>query len=639
MVAILATQTAFGQLTRSLAPLGSVESAPWISPSRLLAGLRAYPSEQVRAFLVVAEHPGVLGQIANNPQLFEHSEEVKGVTNAKVEAAIRELQAMPGIVMVAAEHPVELRALRGFHRDAPEGVLLRLEQLREKYRRLTLTAAAAWQRRLADDPDSLGQYRELLTRFCEEQQQTEVDFPCVKVVKGEYYYACVPNEAVVRYAREHCHLTSVHFLLEKWWAYYRPERIDAAAQRPAWDYSPRASVPDSTPEELKELLKRYRSAAPGVREADPEGATIPDPPRAVGGAEVVAALPAEQRASMWGAAGVADSDVIGLIPVVIQPLADQPPEARHAYAVAEHARLWSFRPRLDILADPPDDGGADGDVRAVPREGLGERQPIAEGVGPWQEMKQVGVRAAPARDRRTGWRTCRSCYDTSGYYYGGVRLHYGGYGGYWDYSWLSWPYTRSDLQKLRMLYEITPGGWRSDIHELRYGYGGRTYIQSDGVRVRVGPSTYYYRWPTSSRTRDTVTDVGVRRHYRSATGQVGRGLRPYPTYGGRISGAQRRSADQPARGIRRVPQRFGARGTTIGNRRSTNIGSRNRTAIGVRGPRVIGQRQPRVGSGRSGLDRQRRAGQTRSQAGIRRSHGLRRSQHGARSGSPRNRRP
>ena len=64
-----------------------------------------------------------------------------------------------------------------------------------------------------------------------------------------------------------------------------------------------------------------------------------------------------------------------------------------------------------------------------------------------------------------------------------------------------------------------------------------------------------------------------------------------------------------------------------------------RTATGVRGPRVTGQRQPRVGSGRSGLDRQRRTGQTRPQAGIRRSHELRRSQHGARSGSSRNRRP
>ncbi|HUU97142.1 MAG TPA: hypothetical protein VM487_15495 [Phycisphaerae bacterium] len=572
----------------------------------MLAGLRAYPSDQVRAFFVLAEHPGVLRQLADEPQLFEYPEGVKGVISAEVAAAIRELRTMPGIVMVAAAYPAELEAVRNVYLDAPEGVQQRLQQLRENYKRLAVAAAAAWQRRVADDPVSLGQYRELLTRFCEEQRQVNPGFPCVQVTKREYYYACVPDEAILQYAREKCRASPLHRLLEKWWAYYAPGQIDAGAQGTGW-------------------LSGGRP-------------TVPAPPQAAGGAEVVAALPAEQRASMWQADGGADSDAIGLIPVIIQPLADQPAEARREYAVAEHARLWSFQPRLDMLANPPEDDGAGGDVEAVPPEGPGEQEPVAEVVGPWREMTEVGVRARRDQDQRSGWRTYRSCYDRSGYYYGSVQLHYGGYGGCWDYSWLGWPYTRSDLQKLRTLYEITPGGWRSDVGGLGYGYGRRTYVESDGVSVRVGPTTYYYHWPTASRTRGTTTGVGVRRHYRSATEQVGRGLRPYPTYGGRISGAQRRSANQPARGIRRVPQRFGARGTTIGNRRPTTIGNRTGTTIGARGPTVIRQRQPRAGSSRSSLDRYQRTGQTRPRAGIQRSDELRRSQHGVRSSSPRGQR-
>ena len=603
---LLATQAAFGQLSRSLDRPGSIAPAPWISPSRLLAGLRAYPSDQVRAFFVLAEHPGVLRQLADEPQLFEYPEGVKGVISAEVAAAIRELRTTPGIVMVAAAYPAELEAVRNVYLDAPEGVQQRLQQLRENYKRSTVASAAVWQRRLADDPVSLGQYRELLTRFCDEQRQVNPGFPCVQVTKREYYYACVPDEAILRYAREKCRASPLHRLLEKWWAYYAPGQIDAGAQGTGWLSGGRA--------------------------------TVPAPPQAVGGAEVVAALPAEQRASMWRADGGADSDAIGLIPVIIQPLADQPAEARREYAVAEHARLWSFRPRPDVVADPPDDGRADGDVEVVPQVGPGEQEPIAEGFGPWREMTEVGVRAPRDRDQRSSWRTYRSCYDRSGYYYGGVRLHYGGYGGYWDYSWLGGPYTRTELERLRTLHEIAPGGWQADLRANRRGYARRTYIGSGGVTVRAGPTTYYYHWPAASRTRGTATNVGVRRHYRSATRQIGRGLRPYPTYGGRISGAQRRSANQPARGIRRVPQRFGTRGTTIGNRRPTNIGSRNRTTIGVRGPTVIRHRQPRAGSSRSSLDRYRRTGQTGPRAGIQRSHELRRSQHGVRSSSPRGQR-
>ena len=635
---LLATQAAFGQLSRSLDRPGSIAPAPWISPSRLLAGLRAYSPDHVRAFLVVVEYPGIVGQLADDPELFEHPANVKGVISADVAAAIQELRVMPEIVLVAAEHPTEFQVLRRLRREAPEGVALRLEQLRENYGRLTLTAAAAWQGYLVTDPVALGEYRELLTRFCGEQRQLNAEFPCISVTDRQYYYTCVPNEVFMQYARKHCRLTPLRIMLEKWWAYCRPERIDARAQWPGWDYRPRVSVPDNGPEELKELLQWYRSAARGVREADPEGATVLAPPRTAGGLELVAALPVERRAAMWKEIGAADAEAIGLVPVIIQPLADQPPEARRQYAVAEHARLWSFHPRLVVLADPPDDGRADGDVEVVPQVGPGEQRPLVEGGGPWREMTEVGVRAPRDRDQRSSWRTYRSCYDRGGYYYGGVRLHYGDYGGYWDYSWLGWPYTRSDLHKLRTLYEITPGGWRLGVYGLGYGYGRRTYVESDGVRVRVGPTTYYYRWPTSSRIRGTATNVGVRRHYRSATRQIGRGLRPYPTYGGRISGAQRRSANQRARGIRRVPQRFGTRGTTIGNRRPITVGSRNRTTIGTRGPTVIRHRQPRAGSSRSSLDRYRRTGQTRPRAGIQRSHELRRSQHGVRSSSPRGQR-
>jgi hypothetical protein len=599
---LLATQPALGQLSRSLDGPGSIAPAPWISPSRLLAGLRAYPPDQVRAFFVLAEHPGVLQQLADEPRLFEQPEKVNGVTEAEVEAAIRELQAMPEIVLVAAACPAELQAVRQIYQDAPEGVQQRLQQLQENYRRLAVVVRAAWQGRLADDPVSLGQYRELLTRFCEEQRQVDADFPCVQVTKREYYYACPPDEAILRYAREKCRASPLHRLLEQWWASYAPGRIDAGAQ--------------------------------GTGRPSGGGATAPAPLGVVGGEEVVAALPAEQRASMWKEVGAADAEAVGLVPVIMQPLVDQPAEARREYAVAEHARLWSFWPRLDVVAVAPDGGAGDEDVEAVPQEGVAEQPPVAEEFGPWRETTEVGVCAPQERDQRSSWRWYRSCYDQGGYYYGGVRLHYGAYGGYGGYGWLGWPYTATELERLRLLGEVCPGRWYSGAYRWGRGHGRETYVGPRGVQLRIGPTTYYYGYP-SARTRGTVTNVGVRRHYRSATQQISRGQRRYPTYGGRISGAQRHSANQPARGIGSVPQRIGTRGTTIGNRRPTAIGNRPRTMNGARGPAVIRHGQPTASSS---LDRFRRGSQTRPRAGIQRGHEPRRSQRGVRSSSPGSRR-
>jgi hypothetical protein len=569
------------------------------SPSRLAAGLRAYPDSVVSALLTLAAYPGLMQQLAEDPALLQQPEQLDPALPGAVLAAVRELKADPRVIALAAAHPQELEQLRLLRSVAPDGLKLRIGQLRKGYGRALLAAGAAWQGVLENDPVALGQYRELLTRFCKEVETAGDELPYVHARKREYYHGCAPNWAVVAFARDQQDLAALSQTLDRWWAAYAPERIDTLVQRSRADAGRTADAPDA-----------------------------------------VIGLPAQARRGMWSPADAGGADSLGRIPVMIQPLADQPLEAQREYALAEHARLWSPPPEM---APPfPEAPVAEG---AEPEVEPGEPLPQPEEGEVIAEFPLPSERDARARGGRIHRESVLTRYGYGGFYYGDAWFDCGRYGYINYYGGLGWPYTVEDLERFRLLHEIQPGHSRLDGYVFYDAYGRRNYVGSGGVSVHVGPTRYYYRYP-SARVRGTVTDVGVRRHYRSATEQVTRGLRRYPTYGGRVTGARRYSPNSPVRGIRRTGQQLSRRGATIGNRGRTTIGSRHRTTTGVRGPTTIGRRHSqRVSPSRGSLGNRgstsyrRPTGHTRPRTGIQRGHSPRPSQPGVRSGSSRIYRP
>jgi len=198
-----------------------------VSPLRLAAGVREYPARILRSLLQVAEDPLVLRQLADEPDLLERPEDISPSVPAEMQAAIRELSVMPAIVAVSAERPEELRALRELYAEAPEEMEERILELRGAYDRAELGAAVAWQEALERDPAALEAYCELVTRFCKAQREAYKGYPCVQVLKREYYYACPPNEAVIFYAIEHAESSAAMQVIDQWWKTYAPYERDA----------------------------------------------------------------------------------------------------------------------------------------------------------------------------------------------------------------------------------------------------------------------------------------------------------------------------------------------------------------------------------------------------------------------------
>jgi hypothetical protein len=295
---------------RAMQPVGaSSQAAPAtadaltnspISLSRVAAGIRHYPAQTVRSLLILADEPLVLRQLADNPDLMQNPDTITPPVSDAVKAAIRELSATPAIIAIAAAHPAEMKLLRQAYAEAPEGMEQRIGELRASYSTARAESAAGWQTLLEQDPQALAQYRKLLTQFTREQTQRYSDFPFVHVTAGEYYYAAVPNDAVMIYADEHrAELGDLWGVLTQWWSQHGPEAVDERA------------------------LQR------GHRPAEQQAANA------------IATLPAEKRTDMWKPTGGDVPASIGFVPVIMQPLADQPAEARYAFAIADQARLWT----------------------------------------------------------------------------------------------------------------------------------------------------------------------------------------------------------------------------------------------------------------------------------------------------------
>jgi hypothetical protein len=278
-----------------------------LSDARLLAGVRAYPPGVLRALFTVSEQPALMRQLAQDPQKLMDPQTINPPLAAELQSAVRQLQQDPEIVALAAAYPQEVERLRRLYESAPEQTEQRLAELRARYDAARLQGDQAWQELLSHDAAALDQYRELVTQFTRDQLKQYRDFPYVEVRQPQYYYAAPPNDLIMAYAQDRKPGALLESILNKWWDQYGPDQAD------------------------ERVLSRSEPLNSGPS---------------------LAALPPQERAEMWHPATDRTNPGAALLPIIMQPMADQPPDARAAFALAENARLWSG-PENGWLTQPP----------------------------------------------------------------------------------------------------------------------------------------------------------------------------------------------------------------------------------------------------------------------------------------------
>ena len=361
-----------------------------VSPARIVAGVREYPPQMLRALLQAAEEPLVLRQLAEDPGLLERPESISPPVSSELRAAIRELNVMPVIVGIAADHPMELDALRDLYARAPMATEEWILQLRSAYDSAEIGAAATWQNALERDPAALDEYCRLVTRFCQEQRSAYADFPCIEVRQCEYYYACPPSEAIALFASEHAEFSKASAVIDEWWRTSSPYELDA-------------------------------------RIIDANGKPAIDAINA----NTMAAWPPGARAALWSAAAGDGSGAVGLMPVIMQPPADQPPEARYARAVSEHARLWMADEPLAEEETAPSSTVYGAEPESIPYDSTDYDSTYTDPT-PWDVADDPWDTAYEPTYRSYG----ATVYPSTSYtvyhrYYEPVAVYYGGYP--WDW--------------------------------------------------------------------------------------------------------------------------------------------------------------------------------------------------------------
>lgn len=307
------TTPAFAQANAAEAPID-------LSPTTLLAAVRDYPPDILDAVIELSRYPSELERLlAGGDATFEGPRQLADAipqgTPAGFRSAVMRLLNTPELLFIANVRPEEIDALRRLREEAPDGFEVRRRQLQSGYEASAIVAARAWQDVLERDPAALSAYRDLLEKFCENRLKLQPDFVCVDVVKREYYYACVPNDALIAFAFESDAPASLRRALEQ------------------WDRSHGSEVTDERVAALR-ADERIR--------IDLSRGSIYE-------------IPAAARGEMWRGPGKWGGVSIGRIPVAVQPPEDQPAEARLAFAIAETARLWSLieEPQGEPGAGPP----------------------------------------------------------------------------------------------------------------------------------------------------------------------------------------------------------------------------------------------------------------------------------------------
>lgn len=337
---------------------------------------------------------------------------------------------------------------------------------------------------------------------------------------------------------------------------------------------------------------------------------------------------------MWQPAPADSTDTgLGLVPVVLQPPADQPSEARLAVAVGEHARLWEPAaptiavPGPVITTAPQPDGNEPSIVieEPIPGPQTARRDEIVDyDEIPYEIRRDYAERYYVGR--QYGFSVIDP-YDHDPFYYGhlGYSVHR--------------PY--------RVYYSCDPyraGGLRLNVGRRSYrSHGVRVCVPRGDERIHYGGGRHYGRASVSVSTRDghdrRQVYIGTRdsrqptRAYRPSGSRAGSHHRVTihrnPTSRGDRSASATRGSARPAvqrmvrTGARKVVRAGPARAIRSGVRaikqKVRNIRSRSgATRSDLRATRgasrSTGQRAIRSSSGRS----HRSTADNRGHSGVRR---------------------
>ena len=528
---------------------------PPITPTRLLAGMRMYAEPVIGALVQGARDPDALRNAAQTLQSGREPLPEGAAVSIESRQAIELLSRSPDLLLLAADHPDELRTLEVLWSVAPDGVTLRIEQLRSAYTRAASAGAASWQQTIEQDPVALGEYRDLLTRFCRTMRQEVPEFACVRVTDRSYYYACPPTEDLVAFMNEAGFSPALGRVAAAWWSEFSPQ------------------VVDSRLEQMRGFALADAGAVPSIHD-----------------------IPAEQRKVMWQRAEGNDlGGALGLMPVAMQPLADQPADARVAFAVFEHARLWSPPvPPLELSA-PVDELEPTGGIV------------IAETI------------PGPLTQREHEWLETELAYDTpreyavpsyvGSYGYAGYSPYYSG-NVYWRDT-VFYPYRGycSDPYQSINVYHYDRDHWygRSPRGHVRIHYGGGRHYGNtrDHDRDRQRQPRLYidrrYRDQVSHSSRPVeVSRRVIGRSSRGSVGCVRGGASLRPGHSGVYNGRQPtiRTGSRPTiRSGSRPTIRSGSRPTIrSGSRPTIRSGSRPTIRSGSR-PTIRSGSRPAIRTG------------------------------------------
>lgn len=549
-----------------------------IGPAELqaLAGVREYPDGAIRALADLAADPQLIAQLAANPESVRDPQAAGIDVPADLESALQRLRDTPELIAIAAENPQETAALRQVMLAQPQEAQLAIDDLRERYARADVAAAAAWEELVARDPVALGEYRDLITQYCEAVLKEAPDFAVVEVLDRRYYAACPPDGPMIAALGAGAQTDALRRALEQWWGRFAPEQRDRLARGGTLDFSRNA----------------------------------------------LAARDPDARRDMWRMAQkTRGSGVVGLLPVMLQPTADLDADARIARATVEHARLWSDggaapppaaasdlppvtyadrlqRDRGDDDDDDRDDDDRDYDDDDIDMDDLDDDDivysdvPVISG-----ERRYVDVPV-----------------DTGVTYYNDIDIVIGSgrYAYTWDwYYGFPYPFFISSpavsVYYPRALCTTVPGYVSATryYHGLRSGRWYRDYtrpyrpaLNPYGYRLPGNPPAYghshggrrYYGDGDRDWRNDGRRGDGRREWWRDR-GHTGR---PDAWRGDRriVSPGERRDGDRRGTDIFRPPGDT-KRPSGIGDRTPRSIGDRTPRDIGDRTPGSIGDRTPR----------------------------------------------
>lgn len=300
----------------------------------LLSGLREYPISVRAALLAVAHEPELLKRIADGLSRDGKFEVPENIGDG-LKSAYQTLGANPELILFAADQSQTLSQVAQIYDRDPQQVERRWDEMARGYDRARRDAARVWQKMLEADPMVLRDYIAALHQFSTQRREQNAGFALIQVQDRGYYYAAPPNDALLAQLDSQQISAGLKTVIERWWHRYGDGAMDAEA---------------------------LRSGPTPMRDSQSDA--------------VVDWSPAERR-GMWHPAGQAGGKAIGLMPVMLQPLEDQPNEARVAYAIAENMRLWGPQaaepdpssPAAEEYADSaPAAAIQDQDVAALPAD-------------------------------------------------------------------------------------------------------------------------------------------------------------------------------------------------------------------------------------------------------------------------------